>query len=178
MARTGSQGLLDVAITPGNKFIEPLHNIKSKLDYEGILKNEISNIMKSKNKDFTFIDEKVDLASYGEFETTNSDKKYAKTDFFPLRLARKDLNELLVVKVKYGILVSYYGFIEIGKEGYVNIATEVIDLNDNSLLQKNQHQLNSPIHGNWKEGDADFDNLKVSIQESIDKSITILKESF
>jgi hypothetical protein len=41
----------------------------------------------------------------------------------------------MFVKVKYGILVSYYGMIEL-LEGYVNTATEVVDLNDNSLYNK------------------------------------------
>jgi hypothetical protein len=54
----------------------------------------------------------------------------------------------MFVKVKYGILVSYYGMIELDKQGYVNTATEVVDLNDNSLLQQETLQTAAKMNGN------------------------------
>jgi hypothetical protein len=62
----------------------------------------------------------------------------------------------MFVKVKYGILVSYYGMIELDKQGYVNTATEVVDLNDNSLLQQETFQTAAKMNGNWKKGE-DFE---------------------
>jgi hypothetical protein len=38
--------------------------------------------------------------------------------------------------------------IELDKQGYVNTATEVVDLNDNSLLRNLQTA--AKMNGNWK----------------------------
>jgi hypothetical protein len=61
--------------------------------------------------------------------------KYSKKDYRNLKTTN-NVDEIMFVKVKYGILVSYYGMIELDKQGYVNTATEVVDLNDNSLYNK------------------------------------------
>jgi hypothetical protein len=39
-----------------------------------------------------------------------------------------------------GLLVSYSGMIEISKQGYVLISSELVDLNDNSFLQQETFQ--------------------------------------
>jgi hypothetical protein len=83
----------------------------------------------------------------------------------------------MYIKVKYGLLVSYYGVIETGKQGYVNIATEIVDLTDNGLLQQQNIQTVASIKGNWKKGE-DFGNLKSAIQEAIDNSVSTLKTKF
>jgi hypothetical protein len=64
---------------------------------------------------------------------TKFEQKYSKKDYRNLKT--NNVDEIMFVKVKYGILVSYYGMIELDKR-YVNTATEVVDLNDNSLLQQ------------------------------------------
>jgi hypothetical protein len=63
------------------------------------------------------------------------EQKISKKDYRNLKTTN-NVDEIMFVKVKYGILVSYYGMIELDKQGYVNTATEVVDLNDNSLLQQ------------------------------------------
>lgn len=172
MARVGAQGLLDVAFTPGNRFKAPLKKVESKLKLDETLKTEITNILNSKNKQFDFVI-KDNKKSFKKFEKPNSAKKYSKLDYRNLK-SIYNIDEILHLKVKYGLLVSYYGFIEIGKQGYVNVGTEIIDLNDNSLLQQENMQTVATIKGNWKEGE-DHDNLRNSIQEAIHKSISTLK---
>lgn len=172
MARVGAQGLLDMAFTPGNRFKEPLQKVEPKLNLNETLKVEITNILNSKNKQFEFVF-KDNKESLKKFEKPNSAKKYSKLDYRNLKSIH-NVDEILHLKVKYGLLVSYYGVIEIGKQGYVNVGTEIIDLNDNSLLQQENMQSVATIKGNWKEGE-DHDNLKNSIQEAINKSIITLK---
>ena len=176
MAKAGGQGLLDMALTPGNRFTEPLKKVEPKFNFNEKLKSEITNILNAKNKQFQFIDQKIDYQNLTKFEKPNSDKKYSKKDFRNLK-ASNNVDEILFVKVKYGILVSYYGMIELDKQGYVNIGTEVIDLTDNSLLQQENFQTVAKMDGNWKKGE-DFGNLTKSIQEAINSSITILKTKF
>ena len=176
MAKAGGQGLLDMALTSGNRFTEPLKKVEPKFNFNEKLKSEITNILNAKNKQFQFIDQKIDYQNLTKFEKPNSDKKYSKKDFRNLK-ASNNVDEILFVKVKYGILVSYYGMIELDKQGYVNIGTEVIDLTDNSLLQQENFQTVAKMDGNWKKGE-DFGNLTKSIQEAINSSITILKTKF
>jgi len=173
MAKAGGQGLLDMALTPGNRFTEPLKKIEPKLNLQEKLKSEISAIFNSKNKQFQFITEKVNYETLTTFEKPNSDKKFSKKDFRNLKTAN-NVDEIMFVKVKYGILVSYYGMIELDKQGYVNIATELVDLNDNSLLQQETFQTIAKMQGNWKKGE-DYGNLTSSIQEAINNSIITLK---
>jgi hypothetical protein len=173
MAKAGSQGLLDMAFTPGNRFKEPLQKIEPKLNLNETIKTEITNILNSKNKQFQFITEKFDYQTLSKFEKPNSEKKFSKKDFRNFKTTN-NVDEIMFVKVKYGILVSYYGVIETGKQGYVNIGTEIIDLTDNSLLQQETMQTVANIKGNWKKGE-DYENLRNSIQEAINNSIINLK---
>jgi hypothetical protein len=173
MAKAGSQGLLDMAFTPGNRFKEPLQKIEPKLNLNETIKTEITNILNSKNKQFQFITEKIDYQTLSKFEKPNSEKKFSKKDFRNFKTSN-NVDEIMFVKVKYGLLVSYYGVIETGKQGYVNIGTEIIDLTDNSLLQQETMQTVANIKGNWKKGE-DYENLRNSIQEAINNSIINLK---
>ena len=176
MAKAGSQGLLDMAFTSGNRFMEPLQKIEPKLNMNEIIKSEISKMLNVKNKQFQFITEKVDYKTLIDFDKPNSDKKYCDKDFRNLKKTN-EVEEILYVRIRYGILVSYYGVIETGKQGYVNIATEIIDLTDNSLLQKEILQSVAEIKGNWKKGE-DFENLKKSIENARFNSINLLKTKF
>lgn len=176
MAKAGGQGLLDMALTSGNRFTEPLKKVEPKFNLNETLKSEITSILNSKNKQFQFINEKIDYQNLNKFEKPNSDKKYSKIDYRNLKNS-SDIDEILFIKVKYGILVSYYGMIELDKQGYVNIGTEIVDLNDYSLLQQENFQTVAKMNGNWKKGE-DFENLKNSIQDAINGSITTLKTKF
>ncbi|MEC4049638.1 hypothetical protein OX284_009380 [Flavobacterium sp. SUN046] len=176
VAKAGSQGLLDMALTQGVRFKEPLKKVESNIELTQPLKNEISYFLNFKNKQFVFIDEKLDYKALKDFEKPSSDKKYSKKDFRNYK-ASHNVDEILYVKVRHGILVSYYGVIETGKQGYCNIESEVIDLEDNSLLQKETLQTMADIKGNWKDGD-DYANLKEAIQAAINSSIASLKYKF
>ncbi|MEC5167372.1 hypothetical protein RCH18_003127 [Flavobacterium sp. PL11] len=176
MAKAGGQGLLDMALTPGNRFTEPLKKIEPTFALQEKVKAEISTILDSKKKQFQFIPEQIDYKSLEKFEKPNSDKKYSKKDFRNLKIAN-NVDEIMFVKIKYGILVSYYGVIELDKQGYVNIATEVVDLSDNTLIQQESFQTVAKMQGNWKKGE-DFGNLKNAIQEAINNSLITLKTKF
>jgi hypothetical protein len=176
MAKAGGQGLLDMALTPGNRFTEPLKKIEPKFNLQDTLKSEISSLLNSKNKQFQFINENVNYTELAKFKKPNSSKKYSKKDFRSLK-STNNVNEILYVKVKYGILVSYYGMIELDKQGYVNIATELVDPSDNSLLQQENFQTVAKMEGNWKKGE-DYGNLTNAIQAAINNARTTLKTKF
>ncbi|MDG2432491.1 hypothetical protein [Flavobacterium sp.] len=49
MAIVGGQGLLDVALTSGNRFSEPLKQIEPKFNLQEKMEAEVAAILKSKN---------------------------------------------------------------------------------------------------------------------------------
>jgi hypothetical protein len=176
VAKAGSQGLLDMALTQGSRFKEPLQKVQTQLNFEETLQKEVSQILTSKNKPFHVIAEKIDYSNLSKFEKPDSNKKYSKKDFRDFK-TKYNVDELLFIKVKYGLLVSYYGVIETEKQGYANMVTEIIDLSDNSLLQQENIQSVSEINGDWK-GGQDYANLKNGINVAIHKSIKELKTKF
>ena len=176
-ARTGSQGLLDVALTQGNKYREPLHAIESKVNPTNSLTREISSILKSKNKQFIVITDEIIYKDLPKFTPPEySDRKYFKKDLNAIK-AKYKVDEVLYLNAKYGLLISYYGLIEIGRQGYLNISNAIVDLDDNSLLSQNTISSTANITGKWNDGPA-YDNLKNSIQEAVDKSVNQLKTKF
>lgn len=178
MAKAGSQGLLDIAFTPGSRFKKPLRSIEPKLNFKNTLKIEISKLLTSKNKAFAFIEENFDYKALKKFGQKGTEtKKFSKKDFRTLK-KEHNVDEILYLNARYGLLVQYYGFIEIGKQGYTNITTEIIDLEDNSLLQRERIFNTENIKGSWKKGNENYDNMKNAIQKSIEKSIATLKIKF
>lgn len=174
--KSGGQGLLDIALTPGDRFREPLKSVEKQIMLNNILKNEVSSILQSKNKSFIIIDDKLDFQKFKKFESQDKSKKYFKKDIRELK-EKYNVDEILYLNAKHGLLVSYYGMVEIGKEGYADFQTYIFDLNDNSILLSNSIAEKSSIDGNWKKGE-NFENLKNSINSSVKKALEKLKTKF
>ena len=81
------------------------------------------------------------------------------------------VDELFLVTVKHGVHVSYYGVIELNKQGYTNINCEIIDLTDNSYMLKENINSLGKINGKWNEGD----NLKDAINTALIDATNTLK---
>lgn len=172
--KQGSQGLLDMALTPGNKYKEPLESVDKEITIIEKINNLYKSIYNSKGKELVVIDEKIDFDSLNKFlKPKKSKKKYYKYNIMYLK-EKYDIDELLFVEVKYGVLVSYYGFIETGRFGYCQIASEIINLDDNSYLYKGISTSNEVIKGKWK-NPPKYEELKTSIERAISKSIQMEK---
>lgn len=176
IAKAGGQGLLDMALTPGNRFHEPLKAVEPQLNCKEVLKIELQKAMNSKNKPLEFLELKMDINALGTFETTDKSKKYATLNYMKLKNTYQ-VDEILHINVKYGLLVSYYGVIETGKEGFCEINSSIINLEDNSLWQQEKVKNINPITGNWKKGE-EYANLKSAIQNSINGAVLELKQKF
>ena len=61
MAKDGAQGLLDMALTPGNKFKEPLQKLKGTIEIKELITKSITEKLNSKNKQHEFFYEKMVL---------------------------------------------------------------------------------------------------------------------
>lgn len=176
MSKQGSQGLLDIALTPGNRFRETLKTIEPQMKVEERIKSEMTRILNSKSKEFVFIDDEFDYEKLGKFIRPKSPREYSKKDYRPLK-SKYNVDELIYIKANYGLLVIYSGMIEAGKEGYVRIFSEIVNLEDNMLLHDEFINQSVDIKGNWKEGE-DFSNLKTAINAALDKSIKDLRTQY
>ena len=174
--RIGSQGILDRALTSGKRFKNPLEIMESNINFRDSLEKEITNILKSNKKQFLFIPDVVDIDSFNNFEKPDFKMKYFKKDLSALK-NRYNIDEILYVEASYGILVSYYGYMETGRQGFASIDTKIIDLNNNGLLQQEYIKGKVEIEGKWNQG-KDYENLQNAIQEAIQESIKNLNTKF
>lgn len=172
VAKAGGQGVLDIVLTPGNRFMEPLKEIEPRINLTEKIESEISDILKFYKKPFVFLQEDFDVNQLDDFNEKKSGKTYRAKDFRNFKSSH-DVDEIMYINVVYGILVSYYGMIEIGKDGFANMQIETIDLDDNSLMQREGYRTTSKIKGNWKKGE-DYENLTSAIQEAVDKAVKSL----
>ena len=117
--RQGSQGLLDLALTSGDKYQPVLANIDKTMNPQQDLINMYTEILKSKGKEVILIDEKFDAKTAPKFDKSNADKskKYSNYDFRALK-SKYGVDEVLFVNVNYGMMISYYSMIETGRAAY------------------------------------------------------------
>jgi hypothetical protein len=171
--RTGSQGLLDLALTSGDKFKIPLETIEPKINAKEKFNSLYTNIFSQKGKQMIVLNEtskdSIDKNLKKFVKPTDSGgKKYFKYDMRFMK-AKYGIDELLVSDVNYGILVSYYSMIEIGKNGHAVLSTVIVNLDDNSLLYSNPSTATTEIKGKWNV--APYNDLENSINEAINLTI-------
>jgi hypothetical protein len=164
--REGSQGLLDIAVTQGDKYAKALQIADKNLKATERIYNGYIDHYTDKGKELIVIDTIIDFERLNTFsKPSGTKKKYYKYNINFLK-DQYNIDELLLVETHYGLLISYYGFIEIGRFGHCQIFSQIIDLNDNSLLFKGKTAVNNPINGNWN-APPDYDNLVYSIERAI-----------
>jgi len=154
-------GLVDIGSTNREIFIEPLKIINNRIDLKPQIENFYSEYFKSKNKKTEFL--KIN------FDISKNEKNYKS-------LKDKGINQVIIVKVKYGLLLSYYNLLEIAKNGYCEINSEILDLNNNSVIYKNTSKSIKKIKGNWKK--SEYIELTKSISLAIESAIKSEKNKF
>lgn len=148
--KEGSQGLLDMAVTSGDKYKEALDLIGQKIQPKGELIDLYTNALKSKGKEVIIIDENFDSKTAVKFKGEKVEgKKYPTYDFSSYK-TKYGIDELLFVDVSYGFMISYYGMIETGKFAYTGATTQIIDMQGHHLILSNFNQGREPLK-KWKE---------------------------
>lgn len=164
--KNGGQGLLDVALTPQTKFkkgIEQIDSIYKPLIYATI-NDEIKKKYDSINKEYIFIENISSLPVIHKAETTELDFDYIKKQYKVDQIQEIDLN--------YGLTVSYYGFILLGKESFVRITSTITDLNNKVIIQKYNKVNTNQFKKEWKEGDYEL------VKSSINECLLVAKKDF
>lgn len=140
--RTGSQGLLDVLLTPGTKYYDLNERVRNDIDLNDKVKDLYREIYSKKGKELVLLNiPKQKFDSLPDFKKTST----STTTYFHKKdlqfLKQKEIDELLIVSVSYGILIDYYGFIEISKYAKCTINSEIIDLSNNQIIYKDVSSL-------------------------------------
>lgn len=156
-------GIIDIGSTNRKKFKEPMEIINSKIDLKTQIKNFYSEYFKSKNKKIEFLKFNFDISKGNNEKTFTS-------------LKNKGINQVIIIKVEYGLLLSYYALVEIAKNGYCQINSEIHDLNNNSIIYKNTSKSIKKIKGNWKK--SEYQELTKSISLAIESSLKSEKNNF
>lgn len=165
--KEGSQGLLDMAVTSGDKYQEGLNAIGEQIKPKDELISLYSEILKSKGKEVVIIDEAFDPKTAPKFEGTKAEgKKYSRYDFSSYK-NKYNVDELLVTDVNYGFMISYYGMIETGKMAHVLLNTSLINLTDQSLILSDMNMKNEALK-KWK--DNNYENSVQGVRKALDKA--------
>lgn len=161
MYRVGNQGLLDIAFTQGKKYKEGLDVVDKDINPSGRIHKLYRDVLDKNGKEYKNVD-------YQLFSLARSNKiSKGDCEFLKNNLG---IDELIVVKVKYGIMVQYYGFIELARYGMCNVFTKIINIDDNSTVYKRKSYKIEKIKGKWKTP-PEYDNLRTAVKTAIDKSV-------
>lgn len=180
--RTGNQGLLDILLTPGSKYYQLDERIRNDIDLNDNVKDLYTQIFSKNAKDLILINiteqELNDLPDFKKTSTSSATYFHKKDLQF---LKQKGIDELLIVSVKYGILIDYYGFIELSKSATCTINSEIIDLSNNQIIYKDRSSLaeNLKIKADPKNKEGELDNkMFEGIIKIISETFEIEKNKF
>lgn len=176
--KAGSQGLLDMAISSGRKYKEALQYASTIVKPKEAFQEVITNNLSAKNKPFIIVDDKINFTEFAKFSKSedSSNNKYYKHDLRSLK-DKYGVDEMIIVNIKYGLQISYYGMIETGKAGNVIVYTDVVNLNDNSIYYKDYDQSLVNLKGKW-DVSPDYKNLTTTIQAAVDDVLTKYKTKY
>jgi len=167
--RRSGQSVIGAAVTNYTKYDGQLKAVDHKLDPERKFKTMYSNLFESKGKSFTVVDSKFDEGLYSEFEAPDRDKKYYKSDIRALK-DKYNVDELMIVIIDYGLNQNYSGVFEAGKGGYSHVVSNIVNLNDNSLIYKGETWGNGKLENNW-DTPPDYELLRMAIEAAINQAI-------
>lgn len=165
--KEGSQGLLDMAVTSGDKYKEALNLIGENIHPKEELITMYSEILQSKGKEIVIIDEKFDPQTAKKFNGVKAEgKKYSRYDFSELK-SKYNVDELLFVDVNHGFMISYYGMIETGKMAHTFLNTSLINLSDQSLVMSSLNMKNVALK-KWK--DNNYESSIQGVRSALDQA--------
>ena len=174
--RRSGQSAVVLATTNKNKYDEPLMAVDPRLDPEKKFMRMYLDIFKSKGKKIVVIEDSFTERQYPEFEKPDRDKDYYKYDLRSLKEKYK-VDELMIVIIDYGLFQNYSGMIEMGKGGYSHVVSNIINLNDNSLIYKGETWGNGKLKSKW-DNPPDYEFLREAVDAAINQSVELERTKY
>jgi hypothetical protein len=174
--KEGAQGLLDMAISSGAKYKDALSYIGTQVKPEPYFRTALIGKLDNQNKSYIFIEDKIDLNSFSKFDKSENDSKvkYYDKDLRSLK-DKYNVDQLIIVDVRYGLTIGYYSMIETGKGGSSYVRTDIIDLENNSVLYRDVFVKTISFSGKWNTP-PHYDKLKENIEQAVLQSATELNK--
>jgi predicted small secreted protein len=127
-----------------------------------------------KGKEVVLITDTFDAKTAKKYDGIKVEgKKYSNYNFTYLK-NKYNVDELLFVNLKWGVMISYYSMIETGREGFCYFDTRLVNTSDNSLHLSNNNSQFSIIKGKWNV-EPEYENAVSNIKIALDKAIEIEK---
>lgn len=179
--RDGSQGLLDLALTSGDKYEPPLKLATEKLNPKENLLQLYSDLLTSKGKEVVIINDEFDRKNATRIKSAEKaydNKKYFSYDLKNLK-EKYGVDEVLFVDVNWGLMIGYYSMIETDRSGFARFDTSIVNTTDNSLYLSHQNIKLNKIKGKWKtppEYENIISTIKQTLEDAIEEEKTIFKQ--
>ena len=159
------------------RFIEPLNVVSKRLNANSLFLQTYKTIFNKNKIEVKEIEGTLTFQYLDRFKKPKkAEKEYSTYDYKFIK-EKFDVDRLIVTEVKYGLLLYKSGLIVVEKRGLCSISTEIIDLDDNSLLYKNESLSKILVEGKWKTP-PDYDNLYDPIRKALENAILIEKMKF
>ncbi|WP_299458614.1 hypothetical protein [uncultured Microscilla sp.] len=177
LGRMGAQDVLDLALTQGNKYLEPLAIVDKKMDVLHTIKTFYPQVLNERGKQYVTLDYTLRPDKLALYKTKKvKGKKHYKYDLRFLK-AQLQVDELLIVRVAYGLLINYSGFITFSRFGYCRIGSEIVNLHDNTLMYQGESYKHKQIKGKWRTP-PEYLNIRTAIKTAIHKVLLNEKKRF
>ena len=176
-SRQGSQGILDYALTSGDKYAPVLSKADEKLNPKTKLIAMYTDLLKAKGKEVVLINDAFDAKTAEKYKGSKVEgKKYSNYDFTYLK-SKYNVDEVLFVNLNWGLMISYYSMIETGRAGFAYFDTRLVNTTDNSLYLSNDNIQQTPLKGKWNV-EPEYEAAVSNIGSTLDKAIEIEKTLF
>ncbi len=163
---------VSASLVPERKYDEALRTLAPVLNPDERVKQLFTDAFSSKGKNITFIDDTLNLKTAAKFKPVKKEpgKKYFKQDLRSLK-DKYQIDELVLVSVKYGLYCTYSYGIETKRYGKMYIRTNVINLTDNSIMYQGATINREQITGKWNTP-PEYTLLRNGISKAIETSLS------
>lgn len=165
VGKGGSQGLLDIAVTPQTKYKEAIQLLSdtytSKIEDE--IKGECKKIYDYTGKKYIILDSVASLPTITVDNKEKLDYQYIKEKY--------NVDQVQEVWCTYGVTINYYGFVETDKYTFVNLISTITDIEKQEKIQQYNKDNKSQLKRKWKNNDyAIFkellnNNIKLALRD-------------
>ncbi|WP_413512177.1 hypothetical protein [Myroides odoratus] len=144
VGKTGSQGILDLAVTPQTKYKEGMKILSKTYDstIQKSLKDECEKIYAYTGKKYIVLDSIANLPTIEVNKKQVLDYQYIKDTY--------QVEQIQEITCTYGITIDYYGFIETDKNTFVSINSIITNIENQTTVQQYNQTKKIKLKGKWR----------------------------
>lgn len=168
-----SFGIIPVTVSskkkkPSSKYSHALKTVAAKVDPTQAIKDLYLNMYPLKQKTISLLEISIDSGATKFKGVKVEGKQYYKNDVRSLK-DKLQIPEILVVHVQYGLISGYSLGIELYRNCFAIIETQLINLRNNQIIFK--ENTDRAINVNAWNTPPNYDNLKNTISKAIEDAI-------